>query len=89
MDTTTSPTLDKVTRHAGIAGQFEVSAEVTYPGEQARTVAFVGSVYGGPVVMVTPSSLGQSVQTFVSDPGRHGDFAVTPIEWVHRFFGVT
>jgi hypothetical protein len=69
----------KIKRHAGIAGQFSVSAEVTYPGELPEVVEFVGSTFGGPVVMVTPSG----TQTFVTDPGRFGEFGP---EWVRRFF---
>lgn len=74
-----APTVERVARHAGVAGQYSVTAEVTYPGEAPETITFVGSTYGGPVVMVTPSG----VQTFVTDPGRHGEFGV---EWVRRFF---
>lgn len=58
---TDTPTVHKVTRHAGIAGQFSISAEVEYPGESRETVTFVGSTYGGRVVMVLPNGL----QTFV------------------------
>ncbi len=75
----TTPTLSKVTRRAGIAGQFEVSAEVTYPGEAPETIRFIGSTHGGPVVMVTPTG----AQLFVSDPDRFGAFGT---EWVRRFF---
>ena len=63
----------KVTKHNGVAGQFSLSAETT-----DGTLTFVGSVYGGPVVMVLPSG----TQTFVSDPGRFGEFGE---EWVKRF----
>lgn len=72
------PTVTNVRRHAGIAGQFAISAEVTYPGEDARTVEFVGSTYGGPVIMRT-----NGVETFVSDAGRFGTFGRV---WVQRFF---
>jgi hypothetical protein len=70
--------VSNVRRHAGIAGQFSVTADVAYPDEPVRSVEFVGSVYGGPVVMRTPA-----VETFVTDPGRFGDFGP---EWVRRFF---
>jgi hypothetical protein len=63
---------------AGIAGQFSVKARVGYEGEAPRDVEFVGSAYGGPVVMVTEFG-----QTFVTEPGRFGDFGT---EWVRRFF---
>jgi hypothetical protein len=68
-----------VKRRPGIAGQFSVTAEVAYEDEPMRLVEFVGSVYGGPVVMVT-----ESVQQFVTDPGRFGEFGE---QWVRRFFG--
>ena len=70
-------TIHSITRHAGIAGQFEVSAVVQYPEEEKRTVSFVGSSYGGPVVMRSGS-----FEVFVSDPGRFGDFGTS---WVKRF----
>ena len=73
------PTVTNVKRHAGIAGQFKVTATVQYPGEEAATATFVGSVFGGPVVMVLPSG----IETFVRDPERHGPFGT---EWVRRFF---
>lgn len=71
-------TLHSVKRHAGIAGQFSVSADVEYPGEPRGTVEFIGSVYGGPVVMRTGMA-----EVFVTDPERFGEFGV---EWVRRFF---
>jgi hypothetical protein len=73
-------TLGTVRRHAGIAGQVSYSVPVTYPGEPTETVTFVGSVYGGPVVMVT----GSDMQVFVKDPARFGKFGPG---WVRRFFG--
>ena len=39
----------------------------TVPCPNGRQVEFVGSIYSGPVVMVTEHS-----QTFVTDPGRFG-----------------
>jgi hypothetical protein len=76
---TDTPTIHSVKRHTGIAGQYAVTADVSYPDEPRETVEFVGSVYGGPVVMRTPSGL----ETFVTDPGRFGEFGT---EWVRRFF---
>lgn len=73
------PTVSKIKKHAGIAGQYSVTAEVTYEGEAPEKIEFVGSVYGGPVVMVTPAG----TQTFVSEPGRFGEFGT---KWVERFF---
>jgi hypothetical protein len=71
-------TIQNIRRHSGIAGQFAVSAEVTYPGEPMRAVTFTGSTYGGPVVMTT-----EGAETFVTDPGRFGKFGET---WVRKFF---
>lgn len=75
-----APVVRRIVREAGIAGQVGFTAYVTYPGEQERMVTFVGSVYGGPVVMVT----GAAQQVFVRDPDRFGRFGR---EWVERFFG--
>lgn len=71
--------VENVKRHRGIAGQYSVTADVTYENEPTEHVEFVGSGYGGPVVMVLPSGR----QTFVTDPGRFGEFGT---EWVHKFF---
>jgi hypothetical protein len=70
-------TVSNVRRHAGIAGQFSVSADITDEWGTV-TLTFVGSTYGGPVVMVLPPG----IETFVSNPGRFGDFGE---EWVRRF----
>lgn len=72
-------TIGKISRHNGPAGQVSYSVPVAYPGEATTTVTFVGSTYGGPVVMASPSG----AQTFVTDPGRFGTFGP---EWVRRFF---
>lgn len=79
--TSQTPTLSTIRRESGVAGQIAYTTEVTYPGEPAERVTFVGSAYGGPVLMVLPS--GQ--QIFVTDPARHGEFSP---RWVRRFFGV-
>jgi hypothetical protein len=71
-------TIHNIRRHAGVAGQFSVTADVQYPGEERRNVEFVGSVYGGPVLMRTGP-----VEAFVTDPGRFGKFGP---DWVRRFF---
>lgn len=73
------PDVSNVKRHAGIAGQFSVTATVAYPDESPRTAEFVGSEYGGPVVMVFPSG----AQKFVTDPERFGKFGTG---WVRAFF---
>ena len=75
---TTSPHIYYVRRQPGIAGQYAIKARIGYQDESPRDVEFVGSCYGGPVVMVTEAG-----QTFVTDPDRFGEFG---IEWVRRFF---
>ena len=74
------PTIESIKRHAGVAGQISYEASVSYPDEPASSVTFVGSAYGGPVVMVLPSGN----QTFVTDSERFGEFGE---RWVRRFFG--
>ncbi len=71
----------KISRHNGVAGQLAYTARVQYPGEDPGEVTFVGSTYGGPVVMVTD---GFPDGVFVRDPSRFGKFSPT---WVRRFFG--
>jgi hypothetical protein len=73
------PELGMIKRQNGVAGEVSYSVAVTYPGEETSTVTFVGSIYGGPVVMVGP----QGHQTFVSDPSRFGKFGP---DWVRKFF---
>jgi hypothetical protein len=79
MQATDAPHIYYVRKRAGIAGQFAVDARVGYQDEAPRDVTFVGSVYGGPVVMQSDGR-----ETFVSDPGRFGEFGT---DWVRRFFG--
>lgn len=62
-----------IRKRNGIAGQYSLTVDT-----EDGPLTFVSSSYGGPVVMITPSG----VQTFVTDPGRFGDFGV---EWVRRF----
>ena len=78
---TISPRLGNIRSFGKIAGQIGYTVEVTYPGEDARFVNFIGSRYGGPVVMLTGTA-----QTFVTDPGRFGAFGEDGEEWVRRFF---
>lgn len=73
-------TIEKITRKSGVAGQVSYSATVTYGEHGGRdVVTFVGSIYGGPVVMIS-----SAFQTFVSGPDRFGTFGP---EWVRNFFG--
>lgn len=73
-----SPTLGNIKRKNGVAGQVSWSTTVSYPGEDPATITFVGSTYGGPVVMVVGDR-----QTFVTDPSRFGPFGA---QWVRNFF---
>ena len=70
----------KITRQNGVAGQLAYTAKVRYPGEEPSELTFVGSVYGGVVVMCSGAT-----QVFVKDPSRFGKFSP---QWVRRFFGV-
>lgn len=62
-----------ITKRNGVAGQFSLTAQT-----DDGPLTFVGSVYGGPIVMQVGS-----VETFVSDPGRFGDRLNE--DWVRRF----
>lgn len=64
----------RITKRQGIAGQVQYDVAMN----EERTLSFVGSVYGGPVVMIGESG----AQVFVTDPGRFGEFGR---EWVERF----
>jgi len=74
--------LTKITKRNGPAGQISYTAE-TADGP----LTFVGSVYGGPIVMVTSSG----AQTYVSDPGRFADSRkfgnLLDEQWVRNFLG--
>jgi len=74
------PNVKRISRNNGMAGQLAYVATVEYPNEPDSVVTFVGSSYGGPVVMVTPNG----TQTFVTDPERFG--RLSP-RWVRLFFG--
>lgn len=76
-----TPELGAITRSNGISGQYSFRVPVTYPGEVASIVEFVGNEHGGPIVMVS-----NGIQTFVSDPERFGQFSP---EWVRRFFAAS
>ena len=64
----------------GIAGQSAITAFVTYSESGIKGHAtFVGSSYGGSVVMIMESGH----QVFVDEPQRFGAFGR---EWVRRFY---
>lgn len=66
----------------GIAGQVAVSAQVSYHDGSPHHVTFVGSVYGGPVVMVTGYGSHFIDRAVVERCGSELN-----IDWVMRFFG--
>jgi hypothetical protein len=76
------PTVENIERHPGIAGQYTMTADVTYPDGPTEPITFVGSIYGGPVVMVTPS--GQQVMVSQAVTERLG--STLDESWVRRFF---
>lgn len=65
----------------GIAGQYAMRCTVQYPGEPAETLEFVGNVYGGPIVMVTPRG-----QYFVSRDVTDRIGSTLNRKWVLDFF---
>lgn len=66
-------------KFSGVAGQIGVT--VTETGGYNSKVTFVGSAYGGPVVMI----LGSGIQTFVTNPERFGKFAEDRVAWAAAF----
>jgi hypothetical protein len=82
-------TVDKIVRHAGIAGQYSLEAWVTYwhgpnPADADATITtFVGSTYGSPVIMIM--SNGQQVP--MHDWRQYGE--QLDASWVRRFYRVS
>jgi hypothetical protein len=81
--TTDGPIVTNIKRHAGIAGNYSITADVEYPGEAASRIEFVSSVYGPPIVMVTPAGH----QVFVSSAVTDRIGSRLTLEWVRAFFG--
>lgn len=75
----TRPTFTTPKRQAGIAGSFAYKTTVTYEGETPTVLTFIGSVYGGPIIMVTQSG----VQVPVRDADRFG--GRLNAQWVEAF----
>lgn len=77
----TPAVVSHVTRREGIAGQYEVTADVVY--DQTRHVArFVASTYGGPVVAIMESGAQVFVaRTVLERLGSRVDEA-----WVRGYF---
>ena len=78
---------DTLVRTDGLAGQISVTHYIAGGGDDSRGqwAQFVGSLYGGPVVLVVPSTVSGTLQTFVTDPERFGDFATNPLAWAKSF----
>lgn len=76
------PTIHKIKRTDGIAGQFAYDVSISYPGEPVGTVGFVGNAYSESIYMVT-ENLGQSR---VDNPERFGPKLNE--EWITLFFTV-
>ena len=79
------PDVLSIKRQAGIAGDYSLTASVQYPGEAPSSVTFIGSTYGGPIVMVMPAGQQVFVSQRVTD--RIGS-TLTP-DWVRAFFAPT
>ena len=77
--TDAAPVLGALRVQNGVAGQFSITVDVSYPDEPTVPVSFVG--YAGDSATVVMLSNGH--QTFVKDPGRFGSFGQ---QWVRRFF---
>lgn len=78
----TRPVVHDARMSFGGADQVQVTVQVGYPGEAPRHVTFVGSIHGGPVVMVT----GVGSQ-FVDRAVKERCGGKLNVEWVMRFFG--
>ena len=78
----TYPIVTKIRRYNGVAGQFGYSALVQYEDEPAKTVDFVSSVYGPPIVLITPDGFQIVVSNRVTE--RLGS-TLNP-EWIRQFF---
>ena len=80
----TAPTLGKITREVGLAGQYAYSVPVTYPSEPTKIVSFVGWHGSRTVVMVTGH--GHAEQTYVTpNVVRRCGGTLSP-DWIREFF---
>ena len=78
------PTVSNYRRVNGIAGQYSVTVDVTYPDpDESHTATFVGNVSGGPIVAVSPSGQQIFVSSAVLDRIGH----TLDESWVRRFYG--
>ena len=77
----TTPRISNIRRHNGVAGQFSYTVDTRYPGEEVTKTEFVGSTYGGGVVLVMNGK-----QVSVRPSGRFTDFSTLNPQWVRDFF---
>jgi hypothetical protein len=77
-----TPTLGRIRRYNGVAGQFSYTVEVTFGDEPMEVHTFVGSVYGSPIVAISPAG----TQVFVSQ--RVTDRIGTTLNpaWIRAFY---
>lgn len=82
------PVINRIWRTNGVADQFAISAAVEYADEPERTVTFVSSVQGGPIVMITNIN-GTDRQVFVDNRVRERCGGKLTEDWVRAFFVAT
>lgn len=76
------PVIGKIKKINGVAGQFQYNVEVTYEGEPTSIYGFVGSVYGGRVVAISPSGY----QVFVHQDVMDRCGSVLNPSWIKEYF---
>ena len=76
-------TLLAIRREEGVAGQYAYHCRIKYfPDEPASRVTFVGSAYGGSVVMIS-EVWGQMI---VAEEVAYRCGALLSPEWIRRFY---
>ena len=82
----TAPTIHKITKRGSIAGEYALIVSVQYDDQDAPdTVTFKGSVYGGPILMITKGIPGG---VFVSQRVTDNIGTKLDTRWVRRFFKI-
>lgn len=77
------PTIAKIKRLSGIAGQFLYTVEVTYPGEPTERHGFMAyAPDSGPILAVSPTG----IQTFVHSSVLERIGRSLNPEWVRAFY---
>ena len=81
-------TILKMVKRNGIAGQYAYEVTVTFPDmdpdfvDMPFTNTFAGSVYGGPIVAVSP----MGYQMFVSPTVTDHCGGILNTDWIRRFY---